>query len=244
MKYSLTNEQMLIVWEEGITLHPVYRALKILSAAMADKDEQALAYLSLGQRNQHLMAIYEHYFGKTMACFTSCSHCKEPLEFVLNTDMFAQLTVENRLEHTITIDDYSLTFRGLNSLDLVAAAKQLTSEQAQIVLLERSIIRLLYQNNPCSVDVLPLLMIDELAEQLIKADVNAEIVLHINCPACANKLPFVLDIADYLWDEISIKVKQLLNQVHEMACVYGWSAKDILAMSEVQRQFYMSKLLQ
>jgi hypothetical protein len=43
-----------------------------------------------------------------------------------------------------------------------------------------------------------------------------------------------------LWREIESMAGRLLRDVHALASAYGWHEKDILALSPVRRQFYLT----
>jgi hypothetical protein len=47
------------------------------------------------------------------------------------------------------------------------------------------------------------------------------------------------DIASYFWDEINAWANRILREVHILASRYGWSERDILALSPWRRQFYL-----
>jgi len=47
------------------------------------------------------------------------------------------------------------------------------------------------------------------------------------------------DILTYLWSEIEDWAQRLLLEVHTLALAYGWSERDILAMSPRRRRLYL-----
>ncbi|MHC4352435.1 MAG: phage baseplate protein, partial [Planctomycetota bacterium] len=56
---------------------------------------------------------------------------------------------------------------------------------------------------------------------------------------CRHKWQKVFDIVTFLWEEISLHAKGLLQEVHSIASVYGWREDDILSMSSARRQYYL-----
>ncbi len=53
-------------------------------------------------------------------------------------------------------------------------------------------------------------------------------------------MPF--DILSYLWTEIEDWAQRLLVDVHTLAVSYGWSERDILALSPRRRRMYLELL--
>jgi hypothetical protein len=70
-------------------------------------------------------------------------------------------------------------------------------------------------------------------------DPQAEVELVCVCPACALQWSAPFDIVDYLWRELEAWVKQLLREVHILASRYGWSERDLLALSPWRRRYYL-----
>ena len=48
-----------------------------------------------------------------------------------------------------------------------------------------------------------------------------------------------MDILSFLWAEVDSLAKRLLCDVHILAWAYGWREKDILALSEFRRRYYL-----
>ena len=47
------------------------------------------------------------------------------------------------------------------------------------------------------------------------------------------------DIGAFFWSEIDAWAGRILQQVHVLASAYGWSERDVLALSPVRRQLYL-----
>ena len=59
------------------------------------------------------------------------------------------------------------------------------------------------------------------------------------CPACTFTWSEPFDIVTFFWAEIDAWARRLLADVHVLASSYGWSERDILALSPVRRQYYL-----
>ena len=77
---------------------------------------------------------------------------------------------------------------------------------------------------------------------IAEADPNAEILLNLTCPACGERFQELFDIVTHLWDEISAYAKDIAYETHLLARYYGWSEREILAMSEHRRQTYLGMI--
>src|SRR5436305_910057 len=58
-------------------------------------------------------------------------------------------------------------------------------------------------------------------------------------PACAHGWESSFDVDRYLWEEVHAWAIRTLQDVHILASSYGWREAEILALSQVRRQFYL-----
>ena len=247
----LSNHLILHVWETGQRQHPVDRALTILAATHSNVPWETLARLSVGQRDDRLLAIYAQTFDSRLVGTADCSQCGESLEFALPIADMRLANKEERIGHTYPLekDGYCLRFRLPDSFDLAAIAAQplaiatTDSETAsRLLLLQRCVVEPTYQSNAISVSDLPERITAEVAAQMNALDPQADITLTIHCPACGHSMTVVLDILTFLWAKISAQARRILRDVHTLARAYGWQETDILAMSTVRRQVYLDML--
>jgi hypothetical protein len=157
---SLSEQDILQVWETGLRQHPVDRALSILAMALPEVPRDELLALSAGQRDTHLLAVRERTFGSQLAGFAECPACQERLEFVLDVgDIRVVPEIEdgtggatrnvtegaiNRAPtqgvYEVTIEGYDLRFRLPNSIDLAQIARCGDVDAARNVLVQRCIV--------------------------------------------------------------------------------------------------------
>ena len=74
---------------------------------------------------------------------------------------------------------------------------------------------------------------------MAKADPQADVQFALTCPQCGHNWSSSLDVASYVWSEISARAIRLFNDVHALASAYGWRETDILSMSAARRQIYL-----
>ena len=62
-----------------------------------------------------------------------------------------------------------------------------------------------------------------------------------DCIACGETWTDRLDVVGYVWEEITERARRLLDDVHGLAAHYGWSEREILAMSGARRDAYLRR---
>src|SRR5829696_9123583 len=81
---ALSASELLSAWERGLSQTPVERALGLLGAACADEPPEALARLSVGERDARLLTLREWTFGRQLTSVARCPGCGEQLEIGLS----------------------------------------------------------------------------------------------------------------------------------------------------------------
>jgi hypothetical protein len=77
---------------------------------------------------------------------------------------------------------------------------------------------------------------------MAEADPQADVQLALSCPDCGHSWLAAFDIVSYFWSEVNSWAQRLLGEVHTLASFYGWSERDILAMSPVRRHIYLDMI--
>jgi hypothetical protein len=237
----LSADYILRIWEIGQGLHPIDRALTFLTFACPEKTTDELASLTIGQRDAYLLTLRELTLGSKLEAFTNCPKCGEKLEFQLNVGDIRMSDPNATVlhHHVLQLEEWELQFRLPNSQDLAAIAGCQDVATADSLLLQRCLLQANHHGTPVSYDRLSPVVIDQLAEQMVAADPQAEILLNLNCAACGHQWQSLFDILSFFWTEISAQAKRLLREVHLLARFYGWREADILSMSAFRRQLYL-----
>lgn len=240
----MTDEQLLLnIWELGTVQHPLDRALTILKLAFPEQSRQELANLSIGQRDAHLLSIREQFFGSQLNGYVECPNCSERLEFSLLTQEIRTETLSDASELSRRIDELIFNFRLPNSLDLVTVANCDYLQKARLSLVKNCLIAAKQGEKVLSVEELSEVEIEKFATILAESDPQAEILLNFNCPNCGHEWQEILEIISFFWQEICVKVKRILQDVHTLALAYGWSESDILALSPTRRKLYLEMVM-
>lgn len=222
---ALSATELLGVWERGVSQPPVQQALTLLAAACPESSPDALAHLSIGQRDARLLALRELTFGAEFIALANCPGCDQKIELTFRaTDIAPAPAPEPPAELTLRMDGRDLRFRVPTSADLLVV-----SDRNQ--LFDRCLL--------AGRDHLPDNIIEAVIDQMAKADPLADIQLALNCFGCGHAWQAPFDIVTFFWREIQACVRSLLHEVHTLASAYGWRESDILALSPTRRRLYL-----
>jgi hypothetical protein len=229
----------LMLWEQGEALHPVDRALLVLSCALPENSYDTLACLPLGRRDRLLMEVRRAHFGDRIEAHAVCGACAERVEFELSCSaLLANTQTADSGSGKITLNETLLELRCPNSLDLAAAAACMEIQTAEELLLTRCV----EQVSPEAASLTPARRA-AIAEALSTLDPAAEILIDLICPACGSGSQTLFDINKCLWLEICARALRLLQEVDTLARIYHWSETDILSMNEARRSLYLEMAL-
>jgi hypothetical protein len=239
---------LLAVWERAQSKPVIARAVMLLSLA-SDANEEELTNLSVGRRDGHLLSLRETLFGSKLNCLTACPRCSQQLELVFDAnELRAEPEPSSRDALFAQSEKYSVRFRLPNTQDLNAISEinQAEDEQAAIQnLFARCILELKHNGRIQAITRpinLPQELMDAVAEQMEKADPQANVQLNLSCDACGTGWLSTFDIATFLWSEVDAWAQRVLREVFLLASAFGWSEHDILSMSAHRRSLYLNML--
>ncbi len=232
VQQPLSGAALLAAWESGAGEPPPARALILLQAGFAALTGQEAAALRLAQRDQALVALHTGNFGSSLSATVVCESCGDRLEFALPAMQVAASLGLADVESRLTQDGATVRLRLANTRDLMDAAAAPDLETARLLLLERCATAWDAEGDAMA---LPQSLHEAGLDRLDAMHEAAEISVTLACPACAARQLVHLDIAGFLWAEISHAARRLLDVVHELAWAYGWPEDAILAMSAARR---------
>ena len=119
---------------------------------------------------------------------------------------------------------------------------QSTASDKREAILERCVQTVRLDGELVDPATLPESAVEIVIDSMAKADPQAEVQVSMACPACSHSWSLPFDILSYLWSEIEDWARRLLSEVHALASGYGWSERDILAMSPRRRRIYLDML--
>jgi hypothetical protein len=237
MVHTPTAPAMLDTWERGLGQGPVQRGLTLLALAFPGDDPDALAALSVGERDRRLLALREVLFGARSTGLVACPRCGEQveLEFALG-DLRAAPPAPGPL--VLSGDDHELHLRLPDSRDLLAAAAA-GEDDAPLVLLSRCVVAGHVGSEPARADRLSPELVAAAGRALAQADPQADMRFALTCPACGNGWSAPFDVVPFLWTELDAWAGRTLADVHALAGAYGWSEAEILALAPGRRASYL-----
>jgi hypothetical protein len=229
---SLAADTLLTVWLRGRDRHPVDRALVLLAAAEPGQSAAELASLSVGERDERLIALWEEQFGPLVPSLADCPRCQERVEFTLAIADLRVVSPETEPVLDLDYGERRLRFRLPTSYDLAAIARCDDPDQARALLARRCLL-------DDDADALPEEIVAALADALAARDPQAEVLLDLACPGCGHAWQVIFDIVAFLWTEVAAEARRVLHAVDALARAYGWSEAEILALSPARRQLYL-----
>jgi hypothetical protein len=241
---ALSTAELLTVWERGISQPPAHRAVTLLAPVCADALPHELAQLPIGRRDARLLALREQTFGPRLLSLSECPKCGARVELEFDVaDVRAKTEIgaaETAAPITLRRNNFAVTFRLPNTLDLAAAAEAGNPSGARQRLLERCVLSALdAKGGEVPPTALPEELLTAVAARMSEADPQADVQLAIVCPQCHHQWNASFDIAGFFWTELHACAQRLLGEIHELASAYGWREADIQNLSAARRQVYL-----
>lgn len=240
---ALSPHELLEIWDRAAGSPAALRALALLAGACPEAPPEALACLSVGRRDELLLALRDATFGPELASVAPCPACGERLEsFFDSAGIRAGNAEEPAGELAVSVDGWEVRFRLPDNQDLAAleTATGLGEEGADRgFLLARCVLAAEHDGRPTSASELPERVVTAIAESMERADPQADVQLALTCPACGHRWSAVFDVLSYFWSEIATWAERTLYEVHVLASAYGWREADVLALSPRRRQAYL-----
>jgi hypothetical protein len=236
------TSDLLAAWERGLACAGPDRALLLHGVAQPQAGPAVLAQVPVGTRDADLYALRRALFGDRMEVLAECAACGEALEFDLDAgDLAARRPAAAGNEpRRVAVDGWDVMFRLPAAGDLTAAAAEAAdAADARRRLVARCVLAASRDGDRADPDDLPEPVRRRLAEEAAQADPLAEVTLRVACPGCGASTAAELDIAGFLWVEVDAWARELLLDVHLLACAYGWTEPQVLALSPLRRRYYL-----
>lgn len=238
---TLSDQDLLDVWEAGINLTPIERSLVLLSKAFPNRSFSEIASLTIGERDACLLTIREKLFGSELHNTTTCPECGQKIEWQTTTDhlrLQKSNIIWEKQPIEMTYNGYQVSFRLPNSTDMVEVLEFGNPDSRQARLLEKCV------SSPHfpSVEHWPEELKAAVMRKMEECDPQADISMNIRCPDCQHNWDVFFDIIRYIWPEIEDWAIRLIQDIYLLAINFGWSENEILALSRFRRNLYISKI--
>jgi len=230
------------VWERALADPPGRRAVRLLAAVFPETPLDALAAISIGRRDSHLLTLHEQTFGPKLTAIANCPACDQRVESAFTAqDVRCPDPGRQPDSLTLSVDGWEIVFRLPDTLDLLAVEEHARDVEAgRSLLLARTILRAGRGGLPSDAAALPAEIAGAVAGAMEEADPQGSVEVVLNCPGCGHKWEALFDIASFFWRGLDNWALRTLREVHVLASAYGWSEGQILSLSPWRRQAYMS----
>lgn len=250
----VSASDLLEIWERGTGRTTLEQALVMMSIVFPSLSWQALAELTIAQRDAALFRLRELTFGSQLKGLADCPACCERLELAFDAqDLRALHVLPQHGFHlpdfaespsaegaaSLRLAGYRICFRQPTSIDLIKANLSIGAEWAHSLLLNNCIVSVTHKDKAVPVNELPAKVIEKVMEHIGQAAGLANLTISATCPACGNQWEIIFDIVSYFWGEIDAWSARMMREIHLLAATYGWREADILAMSAWRRQRYL-----
>lgn len=198
------------------------------------------ASLALGDRETLLLHLRRATFGDKLEPVVRCpsSNCGQPMDVPLTVTALLPDPPGGSLpeyqECVSQPDGRRLRFRLPTGADqeAVADVAQKDPMQAAWILASRCV-------DGAELNAAEL---EQLGEAMAALDPYADLRLSLQCPDCGHAFKSLFDTGAYLFEETSMRSRQLYEEVHTLAFYYHWSEAEILALPAAKRRRYLELL--
>ncbi|MBO9621266.1 MAG: hypothetical protein J7500_01005 [Sphingomonas sp.] len=224
---ALDEHVALALIEQGSRLAPLDQAV-LLAATLDGVSAAAAADMPVDRRDRLLIDARMATFGRQIGFFARCPHCGEGNE--ADFDLGALPEAAPAQGVAARVGGREVLLRAPTSAAI-----------ARAVLAAR-----------------PDLLIDEIAggdadpddpewrEAVERALAGAfpllDIRFELTCSGCETMFDTRFDIVPWLWREIESIAARTIDTVDRLARAYGWTEREILALSPARRGLYLAKL--
>src|SRR5215212_1265275 len=195
---GIAASRLLDLWEEGAARSPAERALLLLRVADPGYDLDALAGLTLGERDRELLCLRAHWFGQVVSAVERCPGCGERLELSFAiSDVLVETSAPTAPRYETDVDGYKIAFRLPTSGQIAAVASCADVAAAHTALLAGCLIEVRRDGEPVRADHLPPHVVAHVERAMEALDPQANVELDLRCVACAREWPVCFDIVAY-----------------------------------------------
>ena len=195
---------------------------------------------SIGARNAALLSIRARLFGRTLELCAACPSCATVAEFSVDCVALAPslLPADADGVQQLELDDYRVEFRVPDANDVQAAT---AGSEHEFVprLLARCVLGCERAGTAYAPESLPPALTDALSQRMEQLEPGASVRFELSCPECNERWPAGLDAGEELFRELEARAERLLLDVDALARAYGWSEREVLALSPTRRAAYL-----
>jgi hypothetical protein len=234
---SVEGRALLDLWERGLGQRGGVRGDLVLRAS---GDEVAATH-TVGERNVKLAALHARLFGPRVDLVSHCPSCGTAAQFTSDCGTLLALPGPAGAErsHRVESEGYAVDFRLPTTADVDEASEYDTEDAFAACLLERCIHACARDGRSIALRDVPERVLDAVSRRMEALDPAARLAFAIECPGCATRWDAALDVEEVIWTKLQAAAERLLLDVDTLARAYGWTERDVLALSDVRRAAYL-----
>lgn len=224
---SLDEQVALALVEQGSRLAPLDRAV-LLAATLDGLSAADAAALPVDRRDRLLLDARIARFGRDIGFFVRCPHCGEGNEAEFDLALLPDAAPAHGV--AMQVGTREIWLRAPSS---AAIARAVRTARTDALLAE------------IAGDAVPIDDPDlgrEIEHALPAAFPLFDIRFALSCSGCETAFDTRFDIVPWLWREIEEIAAQAIDSVDRLARAYGWTEREILALSPARRRRYLAKL--
>lgn len=234
---TLSQSDLLQIWETGAEVDPVSRAVVLAAAAGAGTFEAA-SDLPIGARDALLVELWSGCFGDDLECLATCPECREELDVAVPASDLRRPTSAEPVA-TVEVGGRQVRIRALTSRDVLGVDPARGDARSRLV--RRCVL---------DIDGQDIGQGDDLADAILSAaatalpwlDPQADLRVDLTCAVCEHSWTAPFDVPGQVWAEVDDFARRLLADVHALAQAYGWREDDVLRLSPARRRFYLEAI--
>jgi len=233
----LDGDALLTLWERALAQPAAFRGDTLLRSL-----HEGAAATTLGQRNVWLAQLHSQWFGRELMLRSCCPACGGSAEFVGDCELLPHDAAPPAGETLrLTCGAFALEFRLPGANDVAAAAAASADDDGEFArcLLQRCVLASTRDGHSVPADALPPEVLDSLSRRIEALDPSASISFALDCPTCAQRWDARLDLAQVVWQKLQAAAERMLLDVDTLARHYGWSERDVVALSPTRRAAYV-----
>ena len=236
---GLSPAATLDLWETADALGPIGRSLALAAAVEPPVQAEELEAMPLGRRDARLLRLRIALSGRTLEATAVCPSCDTDAEFEVDAAELLAREAEAVQPAPVEAGGFVVVARPPDSRDVAAAAAAGDAEAAELVLFARCVVSARGPGGEVDRTTLPPAVRDAVARALGDSDPLAEVLVDLECPACATSFVADLDLGRFVWAELGAQARRLLHEVDVLGRAYGWTESEVLALGERRRAAYV-----
>jgi hypothetical protein len=236
----LGSEERLRAWENAGNEPPLGREVA-LAVAFGAGESETLPAVGMGDFHRKMLECYGEQFGREAGATAHCPKCSAGSEFSVDLGKFVEAQTP-AIVGELCVGGYQLSVRLPTVGDLLAAGAAGNVEAARKCLIGRCVVRARRGDLDIAAESLPAEIITAIESELAKADPLGRFQMHVSCPECGHSWLERLDLGAFFWSGLEDSVTRILRDVDVVARAYGWSEREILALSASRRKTYVAMI--